>query len=147
MDSQMSHPSWAASAPGRRQATRWNREVTIRAIHHIQLAMPPGGEETAREFLLHVLGFDEITKPAELAKRGGAWFRSGGVELHLGVEDEFRPARKAHPAFLVDDLESILARAGEAGNEIDTSQPSLDGYKRAFVFDPFGNRIELMERI
>ncbi len=93
------------------------------------------------------LGFTEIPKPPELAKRGGAWFQAGSVLLHLGVEAEFRPARKAHPAFLVDDLDSLITRVQHAGYETDISQPPLDGYKRAHVFDPFGNRIELMEKL
>jgi catechol 2,3-dioxygenase-like lactoylglutathione lyase family enzyme len=127
---------------------RWSRKaVTILSIDHVQLAMPVGEEEKARQFYISVLGFSEIPKPPELAKRGGAWFQSENVQLHLGVEADFRAARKAHPAFLVDDLEALLAKVQDAGYEADTSQPSLDGYKRAHVFDPFGNRIELMERL
>jgi catechol 2,3-dioxygenase-like lactoylglutathione lyase family enzyme len=121
--------------------------MSILSIDHVQIAMPPGQEDQARVFFIGVLGFTEIPKPAELAKRGGAWFQSHGVQLHLGVEADFRPARKAHPAFLVADLDSLLARVQEAGYESDTSQPPLDGYKRAHVFDPFGNRIELMEKL
>jgi catechol 2,3-dioxygenase-like lactoylglutathione lyase family enzyme len=121
--------------------------MTILSIDHIQIAIPPEGEEKARGFYIHVLGFVEIPKPAELAKRGGAWFQTGNVQLHLGVEADFRAARKAHPAFLVDDLDSFIGKAQSAGFEIDTSQPPLDGYKRAHVFDPFGNRIELMEML
>ena len=93
------------------------------------------------------LGFTEIPKPPELAKRGGAWFQSGSVQLHLGVEADFRPARKAHPAFVVSDLDALVANMQSAGYETDRSQPPLDGYKRAHVFDPFGNRIELMEKL
>jgi catechol 2,3-dioxygenase-like lactoylglutathione lyase family enzyme len=93
------------------------------------------------------LGFIEIPKPPELAKRSGAWFQSGNVQLHLGVESDFHPARKAHPAFLVEDLDALMARVQEAGYETDMSQPPLEGYKRAHVFDPFGNRIELMEKL
>jgi catechol 2,3-dioxygenase-like lactoylglutathione lyase family enzyme len=121
--------------------------MKILAIDHVQLAMPPGEEEKARAFFVNILGFTEIPKPAELAKRGGAWFESGAVQLHLGVEADFRPARKAHPAFIVDDLDALLASAQAAGYEADTSQPPLDGYKRAHIFDPFGNRIELMEKL
>lgn len=121
--------------------------MKILAIDHVQLAMPAGEEEKARTFFIHALGFTEIPKPAELAKRGGAWFESGQVQLHLGVEADFHPARKAHPAFIVDNLEAIIAKVQQAGYETDTSQPPLDGYKRAHVFDPFGNRIELMEKI
>ena len=119
----------------------------ILSIDHVQIAMPAGEEEKARAFYIELLGFTEIPKPAELAKRGGAWFQSYGVQLHLGVEADFRPARKAHPAFAVRDLEGLLARIQHAGYETDTSQPPLDGYKRAHIFDPFGNRIELMEKL
>ena len=120
--------------------------MKILSIDHVQLAIPAGEEEKARAFFVHVLGFTEIPKPAELARRGGAWFESGKVQLHIGVEADFRPARKAHPAFLVDDLDSLINKAQSSGYETDTSQPPLDGYKRAHVFDPFGNRIELMEK-
>ena len=120
--------------------------MTILSIDHVQVAMPAGEEDKARLFYVGVLGFSEIPKPAELAKRGGAWFQAGNVQLHLGVEADFKPARKAHPAFLVSDLDSLICAAQAAGYEIDSSQPPLDGYKRAHVFDPFGNRIELMEK-
>ena len=121
--------------------------MPILAIDHVQLAMPVGEDEKARTFFVGVLGFTEIPKPAQLAGRGGAWFEAGTVQLHIGVETDFRPARKAHPAFRVDDLEALIAKARSAGIETDTSQPPLDGYKRAHVFDPFGNRIELMEKL
>lgn len=121
--------------------------MPILSIDHIQIAMPPEKEDQARSFYVNVLGFTEIPKPPELAKRGGAWFQAGNVQLHLGVEAEFKPARKAHPAFLVSDLDSLIAKMQAAGYESDTSQPPLDGYKRAHVFDPFGNRIELMEKL
>ena len=109
--------------------------------------MPAGEEERARTFFIDILGFTEIPKPAGLAKRGGAWFQSENVQLHIGVEADFHPARKAHPAFVVDDLEALITKAQSTGYETDTSQPPIDGYKRAHVFDPFGNRIELMEKI
>ncbi len=120
--------------------------MKILSIDHVQIAMPAGQEEAARAFYINILGFTEIPKPAELAKRGGAWFQSGDVQLHLGVEKEFRPARKAHPAFIVDDLNAILEKVQRAGYEWDESQPPLDGYKRAHIYDPFGNQIELMKR-
>jgi catechol 2,3-dioxygenase-like lactoylglutathione lyase family enzyme len=112
----------------------------------VQIAMPAGEEEKARAFYRDLLGLTEIPKPAELAGRGGAWFRSGYVQVHLGVELDFRPARKAHPAFLVNHLDKLLAEIRDAGLEVDSSQPALDEYRRVHVFDPFGNRIELMEK-
>ena len=121
--------------------------MTILSIDHVQIAMPAGEEDKARLFYIAQLGFMEIPKPPDLAKRGGAWFQAGSVQLHLGVEADFRPARKAHPAFIVDDLDTLIANVQSAGYETDTSQPPLDGYKRAHVFDPFGNRIELMEKL
>src|SRR5512138_1115406 len=97
--------------------------MSIRAIDHVQIAMPPGGEEQARRFYVGVLGFTEILKPPQLAQRGGAWFQAGAVQLHLGVEADFRPARKAHPAFLVEDLAGLLGRLSASGAEMDASQP------------------------
>lgn len=121
--------------------------MKILSIDHIQIAMPAGEEENARAFYINTLGFTEIQKPPELAKRGGMWLQFGDVQLHLGIELDFRAARKAHPAFLVDDLDSLLEKIQVAGYEWDLSQPPLDGFKRAHIFDPFGNRIELMEKI
>jgi len=118
--------------------------MAIVSLHHVQLAMPRGREAEAREFYSNVLGLEELPKPEHLAKRGGAWFRAGSVELHLGVEEDFRPAKKAHPALLVDDLAELLARCRTAGVEVTTDQP-LPGYERAYVDDPFGNRIELLK--
>lgn len=121
--------------------------MKILSIDHVQIAMPVGEEEKARAFYVRLLGFTEIPKPPELAKRGGAWFESERVQLHLGVEADFRAARKAHPAFVVDDLDALITSVRSAGYQIDMTQPPLDGYKRAHIFDPFGNRIELMERL
>lgn len=121
--------------------------MKILSIDHVQLAMPIGEEAEARAFYVYALGFTEVPKPPELAKRGGAWFESENVQLHIGVEADFHPARKAHPAFIVDDLEALIAKAQSTGYETDTTQPPLDGYKRAHVFDPFGNRIELMQKL
>ena len=120
--------------------------VTILAIDHVQLAMPADEEESARAFYVGVLGLTEISKPPQLAHRGGAWFQSGSVQIHLGIEADFHPAKKAHPALIVADLGALLDRVRKAGYEVDTSQPPLDGYVRAHIFDPFGNRIELMEK-
>jgi catechol 2,3-dioxygenase-like lactoylglutathione lyase family enzyme len=117
----------------------------IRGVDHIQLAMPAGEEARARAFYAGLLGLQEIAKPAELAGRGGAWFSNGAVTLHLGVEPEFRPARKAHPALLVEGLAAFIARLGAAGCAIQRDV-QFAGYERVHVYDPFGNRIELMER-
>lgn len=121
--------------------------MKILSIDHVQIAMPAGEEEIARAFYINLLGFTEIPKPSDLVKRGGAWFQSENVQLHLGVDSDFHPARKAHPAFIVDDLSAILEKVQLAGYEWDQSQPPLKGYRRAHIYDPFGNRIELMERI
>lgn len=120
--------------------------MAIIAIDHIQLAMPQGKEDEARAFYVGLLGFVEVPKPSALAGRGGAWFESGTVKLHLGVEADFRPAQKAHPALLVDDLPTLLARL-DANRIIATRDNSLDGYERAHINDPFGNRIELMQKL
>ena len=121
--------------------------MKILSIDHVQIAMPAGEEERARTFYMGILGFIEIPKHAKLAKRGGVWLQSENVQLHLGIEPNFHPARKAHPAFIVDDLNLLITKVQNAGCETDTTQPPLDGFKRAHVFDPFGNRIELMEKI
>lgn len=112
------------------------------AIDHVQLAMPAGAEETARAFFRDVLGMAELPKPDALAKRGGCWFQSDGVQIHLGVDSDFRPARRAHPGLRCSDFSGLLRRLRDAGVEcIDDA----DGPRpRAFVFDPFGNRIELI---
>ena len=118
--------------------------MTLLAIDHVQLAMPVGGEAKARGFYTKVLGLVEMPKPADLLKRGGAWFGNGRVELHVGAEEDFRPARKAHPALIVDDLDAVLEAAREFGAET-ADAPQLPGRRRGFVYDPFGNRIELMQ--
>ena len=114
------------------------------AIDHVQLAMPSGAEDRARTFYATVLGMTEVPKPAELAKRGGCWFESGVVQLHLGVEAEFRPARKAHPALRCVDYDGLVSRIREAGVEI-KDDDSIPGVRRCHIFDPFGNRIELIQ--
>ena len=118
----------------------------IYGLDHVQLAMPPGAEERARGFYIGVLGLAEQPKPANLARRGGVWFIGGRLRLHLGVEGEFRPATKAHPALLVRGIESLAARCNASGFPVTTDEP-LDGCLRVYVSDPFGNRIELMEWI
>jgi catechol 2,3-dioxygenase-like lactoylglutathione lyase family enzyme len=119
--------------------------MPVQRLDHVQLAMPPGGEDRAREFYQGVLGIPEVPKPADMAKRGGCWFERGELKVHLGVEQEFRPARKAHPAFIVCDLLALVAQLRSAGSPL-TEDRSLAEYYRFFVDDPFGNRIELMER-
>jgi catechol 2,3-dioxygenase-like lactoylglutathione lyase family enzyme len=118
--------------------------MPVHRLDHVQLAMPPGGEDRAREFYQGVLGIPEIPKPADMAKRGGCWFERGELKVHLGVEQEFRPARKAHTAFIVSELVQMVARFRSAGCTL-TEDRSIAGYYRVFVHDPFGNRIELME--
>lgn len=118
--------------------------MTIYAIDHVQLAMPPGEEDKARAFYGGVLGMHETPKPPNLAARGGVWFEAGVVKVHLGIEQDFRPARKAHPAFLVESLDALAARCAENGSPINYDEP-LAGYRRLHVEDPFGNRIELMQ--
>jgi len=127
-----------------RQPTCEDPGVQINGIDHIQLAMPPGGEAAARSFYCGLLGLPEKSKPPVLARRGGCWFESGSVKIHLGVEPDFRPARKAHPALLVTDLPSLVEVLSEAGVTIVDDEP-LEGYDRVYASDPFGNRLELME--
>lgn len=112
------------------------------AVDHVQLAMPAGREDEARAFFCGVLGMTELPKPPELAKRGGCWFASGAVQLHLGVEADFRPARKAHPGLRCADLPALLARLREAA--IPYEEDDAARAPRAFLHDPFGNRIELI---
>jgi catechol 2,3-dioxygenase-like lactoylglutathione lyase family enzyme len=117
----------------------------ITGIHHVQLAMPHGEEGAGRTFYGDLLGLPEVPKPSALAPRGGLWFRSGAIEVHLGVElDSFTPARKAHPAFVVRGLDELRARLDDAGYRID-EDVQLEGFRRFHVRDPFGNRIELVE--
>ena len=118
----------------------------IHALDHVQLAMPPGEETRARKFYGGILGLTEVAKPANLAKRGGVWFQAGMLRVHLGVEADFRPAKKAHPAFLVQHLEALTAHLQRAGIAVVTDEP-LEGFRRIYVSDPFGNRIELLEPI
>jgi catechol 2,3-dioxygenase-like lactoylglutathione lyase family enzyme len=117
--------------------------MTLLAIDHVQLAMPAGEEHKARAFYGALLGLPEQPKPADLAKRGGAWFETGAIKVHLGVETPFNPARKAHVAFRVDRVADLAARARAAGYEVKDDK-DLPGFERVFIFDPFGNRLEFM---
>jgi catechol 2,3-dioxygenase-like lactoylglutathione lyase family enzyme len=112
--------------------------MRIHRLEHVQLAMPPGGEADAVAFYDGLLGIPH------LQARGGCWFEHGDLKVHLGVEADFRPAMKAHPAFLVDDVRALAEAVQRAGFSVTEDQP-LDGFDRLYVADPFGNRIELME--
>jgi catechol 2,3-dioxygenase-like lactoylglutathione lyase family enzyme len=118
--------------------------MKVIGIEHVQLAMPPGEEEAARRFYTGLLGLPERTKPPKLAARGGCWFEAPGVKVHLGVEADFRPAQKAHPALLVDDLAGLCAALVAAGVAVIPDDP-IGGRERCYASDPFGNRIELMQ--
>ncbi|MBA2497849.1 MAG: glyoxalase [Acidimicrobiia bacterium] len=118
----------------------------VLGLDHVQLAMPAGGEAAADAFYAGVLELVPVSKPAPLAARGGRWFATvgGEVQVHLGVEEGFRPARKAHPAFVVDDLDELAARLAGAGHPVRPDH-DLPGVRRAHVDDPFGNRVELIQ--
>ena len=118
--------------------------MRVLGVDHVQIAMPKGSEDRARAFYGDVLGMKEIPKPQALAGRGGCWFAAGAAQVHLGAEEDFRPAKKAHPALLVEGLDEILAKCRAAGLP---SKPDAEiaGRRRVHVFDPFGNRLELME--
>ena len=118
----------------------------FKAINHIQLAAPKGSEDTARKFFKDILGFDEVEKPEELKKRGGVWFEFGNYQIHIGIEEPFSPAKKAHPAFEVENIEELKKHLRTKGVDI-IEDDKLPGAKRFFTSDPFGNRIELLEWI
>jgi catechol 2,3-dioxygenase-like lactoylglutathione lyase family enzyme len=115
----------------------------ISGLDHVQLAIPRGGEETARAFYCDVLGMSEVSKPEQLRAGGGLWFEAPGVQLHLGIDESFTPARKAHVALLIENLGLLgeALRAGGAPFELDDRVP---GRRRAYTSDPFGNRVELI---
>ena len=113
-------------------------------LHHVQLAMPAGGEELARRFYTGVLGIPEVPKPFPQNTRGGAWFETDEIRIHLGIEQDFRPARKAHPAILVSDLKSLMKRLHAADILVIEGEP-LEGYQHIYVSDPFDNRIEFLQ--
>ncbi|WP_310620494.1 VOC family protein [Flexibacterium corallicola] len=120
--------------------------MSIIGLDHIQIAMPKGEEEKTRHFYGQTLGFEEVDKPAEIRGRGGAWFQAGPVNLHVGVQEDFVPARKAHPGFLVESLSDMEAKLEAGGYEF-AHEKQIKGYRRLFTEDPFGNRIELMEKL
>ncbi len=113
----------------------------VTSLDHVQLAMPSGEEDAAEAFYCGVLGFSRDEKPPNLAARGGCWFHYGDVVVHLGVDADFRPAKKAHPAFVVDGYDALLARLAAEGIPF-REDHELPGVRRGYVDDPFGNRIE-----
>ena len=115
-------------------------------IHHVLLACPPGSEEASRDFYCRVLGLRELAKPPALQGRGGCWFCGHGIELHLGVERDFRPARKAHPGLLVYDLDAWANRLRAAGAPV-LFDDGFPGMRRFYTEDPHGNRLEFLEPI
>lgn len=115
----------------------------LTGIDHIQIAAPPSSENAARKFYGELLGMEEIPKPDNLIGRGGCWFRCGAHEVHIGIQPDFMPAKKAHPGFTVNALEQLKTRLKEAGYTI-KEEPPIDGRSRFFTDDPFGNRIEFL---
>ena len=113
-------------------------------LDHVQLAMPAGRAADAVAFYEGVLGITQVPKPDHLAVRGGCWFEDGDLKIHLGVDADFRPATKAHPAFIVDDVRGMAAAVAAAGFAVKDDEP-LVGFDRVYVSDPFGNRLELMQ--
>lgn len=140
-------PAWLASSVRAAQRRLAGRAPEVRGfvLDHVQVAMPRGEEERARRFYGELVGLEELPKPEPLRARGGAWYRLGGRELHLGVAEPFAPATKAHPAIVVADLDALAARFAAADHPLawDAARP---GYRRFFADDPFGNRLEFMER-
>ncbi|GGH87147.1 catechol 2,3-dioxygenase-like lactoylglutathione lyase family enzyme [Pullulanibacillus pueri] len=119
--------------------------IHYKGIDHVQLAAPKGCEERARAFFGNLLGMTEIVKPAELAKRGGVWFQCGVQQLHIGVQEHFSPAEKAHPAFHVENIEALRQQLLTHGIQVKDDE-ALPGATRFYVNDPFGNRIEMLRR-
>lgn len=119
--------------------------MEIVGLDHLQLAIPAGGEAQARLFYRDLLGFTEIEKPLQLQARGGAWFQINRVQIHLGVQPDFVPAKKAHPGFVVTDLSALADKLKEAGVDFQLDE-TVPGKRRGHCFDPFGNRIELIQQ-
>ncbi|GGN62677.1 glyoxalase [Streptomyces albiflavescens] len=118
----------------------------LAAVDHVQLAAPPGSEDRLRRYYVEVLGMSEMPKPPPLAARGGCWFRAGAVQLHLGIEDDFRPAKKAHPGLRVTGIEAYAARLAAHGALV-TWDGDLPGHRRFYSEDPVGNRLEFLEPV
>lgn len=120
--------------------------MKITGLHHVQLAMPPGQEQTATEFYEGLLGIPRVPKPAELEARGGCWFETAEVRIHLGVEQDFRPAAKAHPALVVEGIGALRSKLA-ANNVAVADGASLPGFTRFYANDPFGNRLEFLSPV
>jgi catechol 2,3-dioxygenase-like lactoylglutathione lyase family enzyme len=120
--------------------------MKVYAVEHVQLAIPPNGENLARVFYGEILGLREKSKPEHLAQYGGVWFEQYDLKLHLGVDHNFSPSKKSHPGLLVEDLDELVSRCEHSGYEIVTGR-SFESYRQVYVTDPFGNRIELLELI
>ncbi|MYW06572.1 VOC family protein [Streptomyces sp. SID3343] len=120
--------------------------MTTFAPHHVQLAIPPGAEDACRAFYVGVLGMTEVPKPPVLAARGGLWLRADTLEIHLGVEAEFRPARKAHPGILVDDLDTLATALARHGANV-VPDDEMPGFRRFFTEDAVGNRLEFLQPV
>lgn len=128
----------------RSNGAKRGQAMTVLSIHHVQLAMPEGGEDRARAFYGDLLGLPEVPKPEVLQARGGVWFEAGTLRLHLGVEDDFHPAQKAHPALAVTSLRALANRLEEAGATV-TWDDAIPEFDRFYAPDPFGNRLEFLE--
>ena len=118
--------------------------MAILGLDHVQLAIPEGGEPQVRAFFTGILGMREVAKPASLSP-SGCWFEAGSLSLHIGVDPDFRPATRAHPALLVDDLDALETRLQDAGHAVEHDD-RIEGFRRFFTADPFGNRIEIMQK-
>jgi hypothetical protein len=116
----------------------------ITAVDHVQLAAPPGSEDRLRAYYTYVLQMTEIPKPPALAARGGCWFQAGSAQVHLGIEEDFRPAKKAHPGLRVTGIERYAARLQSHGAPVEWDE-NLPGHRRFYSFDPVGNRLEFLE--
>jgi catechol 2,3-dioxygenase-like lactoylglutathione lyase family enzyme len=119
--------------------------MRILGIDHVQVVGPPGSEPAARAFYGDLLGLEELQRPKSLPDPDGCWFRAGVQQLHVGVVEDFQEARKAHPSFLVDDLDGMVAKLEAAGTKATLDRSSIPGVPRAFIDDPFGNRLELRQ--
>jgi ribosomal protein S18 acetylase RimI-like enzyme/catechol 2,3-dioxygenase-like lactoylglutathione lyase family enzyme len=127
-----------------RSESAQSESTAIRALDHVQLAIPPGGENQARHFYIDALGFEEVAKPPELAPRGGVWFRSGTVKLHLGIDEAFVPAKKAHPALRCDNYDDLRLRLAAKNLTVTPDPLPFEGRPHFYISDPFGNRIEVI---